>query len=235
MSHATLAQEFTKNEDRAHWHDGALWFVRAKRDRCANSLPEWELLREIASQIKQHTVSKLGDYLEQFEANAEKLGAKVHWAKDAAEHNEIVLEILQQHNARHVVKSKSMLTEECHLNPFLERHGIEVIDTDLGERIVQLRHEHPSHIVLPAIHIKKEEVGELFHEHLGTKAGATDPNYLTEACAGPSAGKVFRGGCWDHRREFRDRGNRWVCGLHQRRQRRFGRIAAESSHCLDGD
>lgn len=184
MSHATLAREFTKNEERAHWHDGALWFVRAKRDRCANSLPEWELLRETASQIKQHTVSKLGDYLEQFEANAQKLGAIVHWAKDAAEHNEIVLEILQQHNVQKVVKSKSMLTEECHLNPFLERHGMEVIDTDLGERIVQLRNEHPSHIVLPAIHIKKEEVGELFHEHLGTKAGATDPKYLTEAARG---------------------------------------------------
>jgi L-lactate dehydrogenase complex protein LldF len=80
-----------------------------------------------------------------------------------------------------LVKSKSMLTEECHLNPFLERHGIEVIDTDLGERIVQLRHESPSHIVMPAIHIKKEEIGELFHEHLGTEAGASDPKYLTEA------------------------------------------------------
>ena len=74
-----------------------------------------------------------------------------------------------------------MLTEECGLNPHLEAHGIEVTDTDLGEWIVQLRHEHPSHIVLPAIHIKKEEVGELFHERLGTAAGATDPPYLAEA------------------------------------------------------
>lgn len=74
-----------------------------------------------------------------------------------------------------------MLTEECHLNPFLEKHNIEVVDTDLGERIVQLRKEPPSHIVLPAIHIKKEEVGELFHEHLGTDAGASDPQYLTAA------------------------------------------------------
>ncbi|NOX54950.1 MAG: lactate utilization protein, partial [Planctomycetes bacterium] len=94
---------------------------------------------------------------------------------------QIVLELLQKHGATKVVKSKSMLTEECQLNPYLEQHGIEVIDTDLGERIVQLRGEPPSHIVLPAIHIKKEEVGELFHRHLGTEAGATDPNYLTEA------------------------------------------------------
>jgi L-lactate dehydrogenase complex protein LldF len=77
-----------------------------------------------------------------------------------------------------------MLTEECHLNPFLEQHGIHVVDTDLGERIVQLREEPPSHIVLPAIHIKKEEVGECFHEHLGTEKGASDPKYLTEAARG---------------------------------------------------
>ena len=90
-------------------------------------------------------------------------------------------DILQRHKVQRLVKSKSMLTEECHLNPFLEEHGIEVVDTDLGERIVQLRHERPSHIVLPAIHIRKEEVGECFHEHLGTEKGASDPAYLTEA------------------------------------------------------
>jgi L-lactate dehydrogenase complex protein LldF len=95
-----------------------------------------------------------------------------------------VLDILRQHGVQRVVKSKSMLTEECHLNPFLERHGLEVVDTDLGERIVQLRHEPPSHIVLPAIHIRKQEVGETFHQYLGTDEGATDPNYLAEAARG---------------------------------------------------
>ncbi len=182
--HPTLAAEFVANQERAHWHDQALWFVRAKRDRMAQSLPEWETLRETAAQIKAHTASCLADYLEEFERNATRLGAQVHWAANAAEHNEIVLGILQQRQVRRLVKSKSMLTEECHLNPFLERHGIEVVDTDLGERIVQLRRETPSHIVLPAIHIKKEEVGDLFHEHLGTDAGATDPSYLTEAARG---------------------------------------------------
>ena len=77
-----------------------------------------------------------------------------------------------------------MLTEECHLNAYLETHGIEVTDTDLGERIVQLRHEPPSHIVLPAIHLKKEDIGELFHEKLGTEKGAFDAKYLTEAARG---------------------------------------------------
>lgn len=189
MSHAThdhpaLAAAFVRDNERTHWHDGALWFVRAKRDKAAQTLPEWETLRETASAIKMHTVSRLADYLEQFETNATRLGAQVHWARDAAEHNEIVLEILQRHHVQRVVKSKSMLTEECHLNPFLTRHDIEVVDTDLGERIVQLRDEPPSHIVLPAIHIKKEEVGETFHRHLGTKAGASDPIYLAEAARG---------------------------------------------------
>ncbi|MBX3444560.1 MAG: lactate utilization protein [Planctomyces sp.] len=181
VSHPVAADRFIADRARAHWHDQALWFVRAKRDRAAAALTEWEQLREAASQIKQHTLSRLADYLEEFERNATARGAVVHFAKDAAEHNEIVLGILQRQGARRIVKSKSMLTEECHLNPFLERHGVEVVDTDLGEWIVQLREEPPSHIVLPAIHTRREEIGELFHEKIGTEAGATDPAYLTHA------------------------------------------------------
>src|SRR5689334_15366837 len=184
IDHAASAQAFTKNDERAHWHDQALWFVRVKRDRMAQSLPEWETLREQAGAIKAHTITHLADYLEQFEREATRRGAVVHWARDAAEHNQIVLELLQARGVRRLVKSKSMLTEECHLNPYLERHGIQVVDTDLGERIVQLAGEPPSHIVLPAIHQKKEDVGRIFHEHLGTEAGATDPNYLAEAARG---------------------------------------------------
>lgn len=180
MPHPALAQQFTANRECAQWHDKALWFVREKRDRMAAAVPEWELLRETASAIKSHTQSRLAEYLEQFEANAKKLGVIVHWATDAGEHNRIVLNILQKHHVQRLVKSKSMLTEECHLNPFLEKHGIEVVDTDLGERIVQFRQERPSHIVLPAIHLRKEEVGECFHEHLGSEKGASDPAYLTE-------------------------------------------------------
>lgn len=184
LDHPTEAAKFIKNHPRAKWHDQALWFVRSKRDKAAQTLPEWELLRETASQIKLHTVSRLEEYLKSFEANATRLGATIHWARDAAEHNRVVAEILGRHKVKRVVKSKSMLTEECHLNPYLESRGIEVVDTDLGERIVQLREEPPSHIVLPAIHIKKEEVGELFHQHLGTEEGASDPDYLTEAARG---------------------------------------------------
>jgi L-lactate dehydrogenase complex protein LldF len=179
--HPELAAAFVANRPRAHWHDQALWFVRSKRDLATKQLPEWEWLRETASRVKGHTLANLADYLEQFEANATRLGAQVHWARDAAEHNQIVLGILQRHGVKRLVKSKSMLTEECHLNPFLERNGVEVVDTDLGERIVQLAGESPSHIVLPAIHKTKEDVGAIFHKHLHTEEGASDPKYLAEA------------------------------------------------------
>ncbi len=192
--HPTRAAEFIALPQRAAWHDQSLWFVRAKRDKAAKAIPEWESLRDAAAAIKAHTVANLADYLEEFERNAKKLGAVVHWARDAAEHNAIVLKILSDHNVKRVVKSKSMLTEECHLNPHLEAAGIEVVDTDLGERIVQLANERPSHIVLPCIHKKKEEIGELFHEHLGTDAGASDPQYLTEAARGHLRDRFLKAG-----------------------------------------
>ena len=180
-NHAKNAQAFVANDERMHWHDEALWFVRAKRDLASKSIPEWEQLREYANQIKTHTMANLDKYLLEFEKNANAKGIKVHWAKDAKEHNEIAYKLLKDKGVKKLVKSKSMLTEECHLNPFLEERGIEVIDTDLGERIVQLRNEAPSHIVLPAIHLKKSDVSDTFHEKLGTQKGNDDPTYLTRA------------------------------------------------------
>lgn len=181
QDHATLAERFNANEPRVNWHDETLWWVRQKRDKMAWSLPEWEELRETASAIKHNVLGNLHQYLLEFERNALQNGAVVHWAADAEEHNRIVLQLLQQQGVKRIVKSKSMLTEECHLNPHLAANGIEVIDTDLGERIVQLAKEPPSHIVLPCIHKKKEEIGDLFHEHLGTPAGNADPQFLTAA------------------------------------------------------
>jgi L-lactate dehydrogenase complex protein LldF len=179
--HATRAAEFVADDSRRRWHDGAVWFVRQKRDLARAAVPEWEELRALASQIKAHTVSRLAEYLEAFEANAQAAGARVHWARDADEHNLIVHGLLRERGVTRLVKSKSMLTEECGLNPYLESQGIEVVDTDLGERIVQFRHEPPSHIVMPAIHLRKEEIGQLFHERLGTPSGLSDPKALTEA------------------------------------------------------
>ena len=179
--HPARAAEFVADDARAHWHDESLWFVRTKRDKQVAAVPEWERLRELAGQIKRHSVTRWADYLEEFERNATALGAKVHFAADADEHNAIVLKILRDHGVSRVTKSKSMLTEEVHLNPYLIEHGVDVTDTDLGERIVQLREETPSHIVLPAIHLKRQDVGETFEKHLGTEPGNSDPAYLTEA------------------------------------------------------
>ncbi|MFC0517690.1 lactate utilization protein B [Mucilaginibacter angelicae] len=178
--HPHLAADFNRDEPRVNWHDETLWWVRAKRDIAAHKLPEWELLRETASQIKLNVLSNLGQYLEQFEANAIKNGIIVHWAQDAAEHNQIIYNLLEQRGINKMVKSKSMLTEECHLNEYLKEQGVDVIDSDLGERIVQLANEPPSHIVLPCIHKKKEEIGDIFHEHLGSAKGESDPKILTE-------------------------------------------------------
>jgi L-lactate dehydrogenase complex protein LldF len=178
--HAELAEVFNRDEERVDWHDETLWFIRSKRDKAVHQLPEWEQLREAASQIKNNVLSNLHDYLIQFEKNAVANGIEVHWAANADEHNLIVNRIINEAKVVRMVKSKSMLTEECGLNEYLAKNGIEVIDSDLGERIVQLAEEPPSHIVLPCIHKKKEEIGELFHKHLGIDAGISDPQFLTE-------------------------------------------------------
>ncbi|MEX1212133.1 MAG: lactate utilization protein B [Balneolaceae bacterium] len=181
MSHARRAEAFQKDAERARWHDETLWQVRSKRDRAAAEVPEWEALREAASQIKRHTLSRLDHYLEELETVTQRNGIVVHWARDGEQHNRIVVGLLRDRGVTRVVKSKSMLTEECGLNPWLEKQGVEVIDTDLGERIVQLAGERPSHLVMPAIHKKREEVDELFHRTMGTQRSGGDPVYLTRA------------------------------------------------------
>jgi len=125
MGHAQKATEFNKDEGKVNWHDKALWYVREKRDKSAHNVKGWEYLRELGSALKANVLSNLDEYLVQFETNAKKNGVHVHWASNAEDHNNIVNSILEKHNAKKVVKSKSMLTEECHLNPFLEKKGIE--------------------------------------------------------------------------------------------------------------
>jgi L-lactate dehydrogenase complex protein LldF len=179
--HAEAAARFVADTKLRAWHDETLFLVREKRDRQAESLPEWEALRTLASELKMHTLTHLDRYAERFAEKAETNGAIVHWAKDAREHNEIVHGLLAARRVKKLVKSKSMLTEECHLNPYLIERGIEVVETDLGERILQWMDLPPGHIVMPAIHIKRQEVGRLFEEKLGTEAGNSDPAYLTHA------------------------------------------------------
>ena len=179
--HSEAANRFIANKEQEIWHNETLWLVRAKRDNISQTIPEWEELREMASKVKMHTITHLDKYLERFAERAEANGVIVHWAKDAKEHNEIVYDILAKHNVKKLVKSKSMLTEECHMNPYLIDRGIDVVESDLGERILQLMNKPPSHIVMPAIHLKRQEVGKLFEEKMNTEKGNSDPTYLTHA------------------------------------------------------
>lgn len=138
-----------------------------RRRAAARSLSNWEELRTEARAIKDEALLHLDKYLEEFATNAEKTGAEVHWARDAAEANQIICRLADERGARSVVKSKSMTTEEIHLNDALQAEGIEVIETDLGEYIIQLAGETPSHIIAPAIHKTKKQIAELFTEKLG--------------------------------------------------------------------
>jgi L-lactate dehydrogenase complex protein LldF len=159
-------------------HDTAVFALRDARDAAVAQVPDFEALRTRARDLKAHTLDHLDTYLEHFEREAQSRGAVIHYAHDADTHNRIVGDLLAARNVRQVVKSKSMLTEECGLNASLEAQGIDVVDTDLGERIVQLGEEPPSHIVVPAIHRRREEVGALFHQEMGTPEGETDPERL---------------------------------------------------------
>jgi len=149
-----------------------------RRDAAVHSLPEWEALRDEARRIKDDALLNLDRYLEQFEQQATAAGARVHWARQAQEACEIVARITEEAGASRLVKSKSMLSEEIHLNSMLERAQIESIETDLGEYVVQLAGETPSHILAPALHKSKEEIADLFVKELGmTPSG--DVNEIT--------------------------------------------------------
>src|SRR5271169_1130848 len=162
IDQAEAAKRFLAAPHHQKQHDTRLWTLRQRRDDQMWSMPEWEEMRNLASDIKEHTLSHLDSYLEMFEANATANGVVVHWAKDAAEHNAIVLDLLQRRGARTLIKSKSMLTEECGLRADLEKAGIEVTETDLGERIQQLDEENPSHVVVPAVHKLRTDVARVF-------------------------------------------------------------------------
>lgn len=132
------------------------------------SIPDWHERRQRAHRIRAEVIERLDEYLNQFIANAQANGVIVHRVKDAKEAINIVLQISNiEHRKPLIAKSKSMVSEEIELNHALEKHDINVVETDLGEYIVQLRKERPSHIITPAAHLKKEQVAQLFHEKLG--------------------------------------------------------------------
>ncbi len=150
----------------------------AKRADAVASIPIEEL-REIASQTRLEVLENLDYFIRRFKMNAERAGAVVHMAPDSAVARETIAGILKKHRIEKVVKAKSMVSEEIHLNPHLEEQGIKVVETDLGEYIIQIAGEGPSHIIVPAIHKNRKQVGELFHEKLGCEY-SEDPAVLTK-------------------------------------------------------
>jgi L-lactate dehydrogenase complex protein LldF len=136
--------------------------IRDKRASVVAEVPGWESLREAGRQIKTHVMANLGSYLHQLEDNVTARGGTVHWARDAAEANQIVIDLVKATGADEVVKVKSMATQEIGLNEALEDAGIAALETDLAELIVQLGHDRPSHILVPAIHRNRTEIREIF-------------------------------------------------------------------------
>ena len=135
-----------------------------RRQQAIERLPEFEELRETGRAIKDHAIAHLDYYLELYERNVTAAGGQVHWARTAHDARVAILDICRSVGARVVTKGKSMVAEEIALNDYLENNGITPVETDLGEYIIQLRHEPPSHIIAPAIHLMKEQVADAFRE-----------------------------------------------------------------------
>src|SRR5215204_4632423 len=150
-----------------------------RRKSAIATVENWEDLRDQARAVKDETLLHLDKYLSEFAETAEKAGAQIHWARDGREACKIVLELLKAREATKVVKSKSMAAEEIHLNAALEAEGVFPIETDLGEWIIQLAEETPSHIVVPAIHKTKGQIADLFTEKVGIEK-TDDVDVLTK-------------------------------------------------------
>ncbi len=148
------------------------------RDKRKASFQDWQGARQLAAETKWEAVNHLDKYLEEFVAKIEARGTKVHWASNAAQAREIVLQIVADKKAKSVIKSKAMTSEEIHLNDALEAVGLRVVESDLGELIVQLRKEAPYHIVFPSMHLTRDEINVLFQSELGS-ANTNDPEELT--------------------------------------------------------
>ncbi|MCP5419343.1 MAG: iron-sulfur cluster-binding protein [Gammaproteobacteria bacterium] len=144
----------------------AMGSLSLKRKAVFSDPEEFEHLRRVGNAIRRRSLSKLPVLLEQLEKNCTANGIQVHWAETTADANQIFLDIIKGHDASRVIKGKSMVSEEMHLNHFLEDHSIEALETDLGEYIIQLDHETPSHIIVPAIHKNKDQIAHLFHEKI---------------------------------------------------------------------
>lgn len=145
---------------------GAMDFLMAKRAAQFPDGDELERLRAFGNRVRARALSKLPDLLQRLEANLTRNGVKVHWAETVDEANAIVHQIVAAHEAKQVIKGKSMVSEEMEMNHYLEGHGVDCLESDMGEFIVQLGNEKPSHIIMPAIHLNAGQVASLFHDKL---------------------------------------------------------------------
>src|SRR5690348_16896748 len=148
------------------------------RDKTRGAFRDYRSARQAAAETKWEAVNHLDKYLEEFTAKLEARGTKIHWATTGEQARDIILGIIREKKARSIVKSKAMTSEEIHLNHALEHEGFEVVESDLGEFIVQLRKEAPYHIVFPAMHLTRGEISELFTKELGS-APTDNPEDLT--------------------------------------------------------
>jgi L-lactate dehydrogenase complex protein LldF len=155
--------------------------IQGKRNRLVAEKADWQELRSAASALRTHVLENLGHYLEQFEARCTAAGGVVHWAKDAAEARAIILDVLRQEQASEVIKIKTMTSAEIQLNPAIEAAGIKVFETDLAEIILQLGDDEPSHIVVPALHVNRTQVREIFARKMNRPDLSDDPKELTAA------------------------------------------------------
>ncbi|WP_371373125.1 LutB/LldF family L-lactate oxidation iron-sulfur protein [Sporomusa aerivorans] len=149
--------------------------LSGNKDKAARELPNWEDWREQTKRIRQHTVNHLDYYLKMLTENVRKAGGQVHFALTASEARAIITGLCKEYNAKRIVKSKSMVTEEIHLNPALEKSGMTVVESDLAEYILQLAGETPSHIIVPAIHKNRFQIAELFSKVAGEKVKTDTP------------------------------------------------------------
>ena len=157
--------------------------IRNKRARVTSELPDWQELRNTGESVKNYVLANLPELLEQFERNFTAAGGHVHWARNATEANQIALDLIREQGVDEIIKIKSMATAETGLNEFLEENGINAIETDLAEEIVQLGHDRPSHILVPAIHRNRREIRDIFLREIeGINPDITDePAELAEA------------------------------------------------------
>lgn len=157
--------------------------IRNKRARVTAEVPDWQELRNTGESVKNYVLANLPELLEQFERNFTAAGGHVHWARNATEANQIALELIREQGVDEIIKIKSMATAETGLNEFLEENGINAIETDLAEEIVQLGHDRPSHILVPAIHRNRREIRDIFLREIeGINPDITDePAELAEA------------------------------------------------------